>query len=472
MKLLRFSLCLLTLTAISPLRAQNEETKYLADSLPQRWEYYPSADGQIISLEDNWWANFNDEMLDSLVSMGLKANYDLRNAVNNINIALNTYKSNRSAYAPTLSAQAGWEKERISGRMYGNGSVTNHSYWNGQLGISWQVDLFGKVRDQVKSSKSLWQASQAEWAGTMLSVVSQIATEYVDLRVAQSELLLMQQHAESQLEIVGMAIARQEAGVGSMLDVAQAKTVYYSTLSNIPVYENTITNCLNSLAVLCGVMPEKLPAEIRQFPKRLPQYEQLIQTGIPMDLLRRRPDIIEAEKQIASYAALLGVAKKDFLPILTLEGTISTAASDMRDLFSRPSMGYSIAPTLSWNFDLGGAQTYNVRIAKDDLENGINSYNLTVLTAIEETNNAISSYYTSMKHIKMIEDVLIWAQKSLDMSIELYRSGLAAFTNVADAQETVLEYETELVEAQSDALTSLIQIYVALGGGWETSYIK
>lgn len=443
-----------------------------ADSLPVRWEYYPSADGQMISLDDHWWTNFDDPLLDELVEMGLKANYDLRNAVNNVSIALNTYRATRSNYFPSISATVGWQKERLSGSAYGTGAATNRSYWTGELGLSWQIDLFGKLTAQAKAKKNLWQASQAEWAGTMLTVVSEIINEYIDLRVAQAQLTLMQRHAESQLEVVEMTLARKEAGVASMLDVSQAKTVYYSTLSNIPVYENTITSCINALAVLLGIYPNQLPEGVYKVTDKLPRYEQLIAAGIPMDLLRRRPDIIEMEKTVASYAAQLGVAKKDFLPTLTLDGTISTSANNARDLFSKNSFGYTVAPTLTWNFSTGGEQIYNVRAAKESLQSEINSYNLTVLTAVEETNNALSSYYTALKHINMLDDVVEWATKQLQLSIDLYRDGLSSFTNVVDAQETLLEYETEAATARENALTSLVQIYTALGGGWDASSIE
>lgn len=443
-----------------------------ADSLPSRWEYFPSAEGRIISLDDDWWKNFEDPLLDSLVSLALKENYDLRTAYNNINIALNNYRATRSNYFPTVSATAGWEKDRITGTMYGDGSATKRRYWTGELGISWQIDLFGKITRQAQSKKSLWQASQAEWAATMLTVVGQVITEYVDLRVAQLQLEIMQKHAESQLEVVEMVLARQEAGVASMLDVAQAKTVYYSTLANIPGYENTITSCINSLAVLTGTYPDRLPHGLHHIPGELPKYQQLISVGIPMDLLRRRPDIIEMEKTVASYAAQLGVAKKDFLPTLTLEGTISTIARDFDKLFSRQSIGYTIAPTLTWNFPTGGELTYNVRVARETLDNEINNYNYTVMNAVEETNNALSLFRTAMMHIKSIDDVVVWAQKSLSLSVSLYKDGLTAFSNVVDAQETLLEYETEAVTARQNALTALVNIYTALGGGWEEGYVK
>lgn len=469
---LRVALIILNLIFTLPLTLQAKTPgPQPADSLPTRWEYYPSADGKIISLDDTWWRNFNDPLLDSLVNMGLKANYDLRNAYNNISIAYNTYKSTRSGFFPTVSASVGWDKERTSGRI-GTGNAANRAYWNGQVGFSWQVDLFGKIGAQARSKKNLWQASQAEWAGTMLTVVSEIIDEYIALRTAQRQLLLMQNHAESQLRIVEMVLARKEAGVASMLDVAQAKTVYYSTLSNIPVYENTITSCINALAVLLGTYPDRLPATLYDIPQHLPDYEQMIGTGIPLDLLRRRPDIVEVEKTMASYAADLGVAKKDFLPTLTLDGTISTSATHLNDLFTGQSFGYSIIPTLTWNFSTGGEQIYNVRMARENFENEINNYNLTVLTAVEQTNNALSGYYTAMNHIKMIDDVVIWAQKSLDLSVDLYRDGLTAFSNVVDAQETLLEYESDAVTARSDALTSLVQIYIALGGGWDADFIQ
>lgn len=474
MKRLHIALLLLGMltAAVNALKAENNDVS-VSQHLPERWEYYPSAEGRLISVDDRWWQNFNDSLLDTLVQRGLEANYDIKIAARNITISLNTYKAARSGYFPTLSVQAGWNKQRVSG-LTGSTPMpaTTSHYWTGEVGVSWQIDLFGKITGQAQSKKSLWQASQAEWAGTMLTVASQIITEYIDLRAAQMQLDIMQRHAQSQLDIVEMVLERKDAGVASMLDVAQAKTVYYSTLANIPALENTIAGCINAIAQLLGTYPAHLPGGIFNTPSSLPQFEQLVETGIPMDLLRRRPDIVEMEKNVASYAALLGVAKKDFLPTLTLEGTISTSATQIGKLFTRLGIGYTIAPTLSWSFATGGEQTYNVRTARENLENEIDSYNTTVIAAVEETNNALSGYYTAMRHIRLIDDVNVWAQKQLDLSVNLYRDGLSAFSNVVDAQETVLEYATQAVTARGTALTSLVQIYVALGGGWDAEEIK
>ena len=442
-----------------------------ADSLPARWEYLPAADGRTISIDDTWWKNFDDQLLDTLVSRGLAANYDLQNAVNNISIALNTYRSARSDYFPQFTASAAWQKERTSSKT-GTGPAATRSYWTAQAAISWQVDLFGKITEQAKAKKNLWQASQAEWTATMLSVTSQIITQYITLREAQMQLDLTQRHARSQLEVVDMVIARNEAGVASMLDVAQAKTVYYSTIAQIPVYENTVAASINAIAVLLGTYPDKLPPAIYDTNDTLPQYRHIIPAGIPVDLLRRRPDIIETEKTVAAYAAQLGVAKKDFLPTLTLDGTISTMATDITDLFSKGTLAYTIAPTLSWSFATGGEQIYNRRIAAETLQSGINSYNLAVLTAVEETNNALTDYFNALKHVRMVDDVVMWARKSLSLSVDLYKNGLTPFSNVVDAQETLLQYETQAVTVRADALTALVQIYTALGGGWDASNIQ
>lgn len=451
---------------VVPATARDNDN-YLDTEVAEGWQSYSPA-GQSAELPDaKWWQRFDDPLLDSLIEVGFQRNYNLAMATRRINMARNAVNSARAAYSPSFSLSLGYDKERSSGLLYGSkGSATNTSYFTGAVNMSWEVDVFGKITAQVKEQKAALNVSRADRAGVMVSLAAQIASTYIDLRMSQAQIEVANKHAESQMKALKIAEARFDTGLASMLDVDQAKTVYYNTISLIPNLENTVHQDINTIAVLLGESPEGLSKTL-SVAKAMPAYVQLVSTGLPADLLRRRPDIVEAEQEIAEYAAQLGIAKKDYLPTLSIDGSVGVASHRLGDIFKGPAFEYSIAPTLSWTIFDGLARKYNVASARENMQVAIDNYNLTVMTAFQETDNALSSYFTDLKYIDIL-DKLVESSKDYDqLSIDQYKNGLTAFINVADAQISYLNYQNTLISAQGQALTALIDLYKALGGGWE-----
>lgn len=316
---------------------------------------------------------------------------------------------------------------------------------------------------RVKSARAGLRASSAELASVRLSIVAQLVTAYIDLRMAQNELEVANEHAASQKAVMKIAEARWEAGIASMLDVAQARTVYYSTTAGIPLLDNTIHADINAIAVLLGTNPETLRQTLSEH-KPMPTFNHLIQAGIPADLISRRPDIVQAQAQIESMAASLGIARKDYLPSLTLNGSIGTSAHDIGDMFGKQSLQYSIAPTLSWTVFDGLGRKYATAAAKANLQAAIDNYNLTVLNAYTETDNAIASYFNTLKYISSLDTVVAESARAEKLSIEKYKDGVAAFINVANAEMSYLENRNSLILAKGKAMAALVDIYKAVGG--------
>lgn len=436
--------------------------------MPTVWAYQPVVE-QTYPADDSWWTTFGDLLLDSLITEGQNANYDIRLAARRIEIARADMGMARAAYFPTMGLNAGWSRSRQSGRTTAaEMPQSTLSYFNAGLSMSWEIDLFGKITSQVRQKKAAVQVSRAQAAGVQVSMAAQIASTYMQLRVAQAELLVTQTHAKSQKTVLDVAEARHEAGLESALDVAQAKTVYYSTMAAIPGLESTIQTSINALAVLLGVYPEDIQARFAATGK-LPDYKHPASIGIPADLLRRRPDVAEAEASVAEAAAGLGIARKDYLPSLTLEGTIGTSAHNIKDMFGHGSFSYSVAPTLSWTLFSGLSRNYALRAARETLEMQTESYNLTILTAYEEVSNAASTYTNVLRQLDYLEEVVAQAEKELTLSVDLYKTGLTAFINVANAQLTFLQYTDQLVAAKGSALGALVNLYQAAGGGWDVS---
>lgn len=279
--------------------AQNTHREILRSSLPDRWTYATEME-QTLPSDDKWWKNFNDPTLDSLISAGIENNFNIQTAIHRINMAKAQMKSAQAGYYPTIGLSAGYTKARSAGAIGGEHvHSSNSSYFNLGANISWEIDVFGKVTAAVKNKKALYQASRADYVATMISLSAEIATYYFNLRTFQRQLYVTKEHLSSQDRVVDIAKARFEAGLVSKLDVAQALTVYYSTEASIPQLETSIRQAINAIAILIGVYPEDISLQLEKG-GQMPEYRQLIPIGVPANLLRRRPDIVAAEYELAA----------------------------------------------------------------------------------------------------------------------------------------------------------------------------
>ena len=297
----------------------------------------------------------------------------------------------------------------------------------------------------------------------MVSLASEVASAYINLRELQQELEVVNKNVASQEEVLKITEVRYNTGLVAKLDVAQAKSVLYSTKASIPQLEAGINQY--TLAVLLGMYPQEI-RPVLETTGTLPDYMEPIGVGMPVDLLLRRPDVRSAERSVNAQAALLGASKSDWLPKIFLKGSFGYAARDLNDLVKSKSMTYEIAPSLSWTIFSGGQLVNATRLAKAQLDESINQFNQTVLTAVQETDNAMNSYRNSIKQIVALREVRNQGVETLKLSLELYKQGLSPFQNVLDAQRSLLSYENQLVQAQGSSLLQLISLYKALGGGW------
>lgn len=453
-----------------PCKGENlqDMNKYLRDSLPGQWSYVPERTMAMPMESNGWWKRFNDSALDTLITIGMANNYNLAMALRRTQIARNAVGQARAGWMPVVNANAGWTKLRDSGMTDpAPNPATGMSYFSAGLSASWEIDIFGKIVSGVKAKKAGYMASRAEYAGAMVSVCAQIAATYVELRMYQELLDIANDHAENQMKIVNIAKARFETTLASKLDVTQALETYYSTTASVPMLENSIHTTINALAVLTGESHDSI-LHILSTGKHLPDPVQIVEAGVPMDLLRRRPDIAKAEMELAAYAAEIGIAKKDFLPTLTLEGEIGTSAHNAKNLFSHNSFTYSITPTLSWTLFDGLARKYALASAKETFKAGIDNYNLTVMTAVEEADNALSTYFHALRHVDAIREVITQNNESLRLAIDRYKNSLSPMNDVVTAQLNSLAAESDLISAQGAALSALISLYEALGGGFDS----
>ena len=446
-----------------------QDTAWLDRPLPHRWEP-DTLFIQQLPVDDRWWQELGDARLDSLIVTAVANNNTLLQAADRIRQARAVWKGEQSAFYPGVGFTAGWMRQQASDNSsplaeYGVNRITQ--YASSDVSVNWEIDLFGSVRNRVKSEKELYRAAQEDYNAAMVSLCAEVASAYARLRTAQQQYLVAQQNIASQQAILHITEVRFNTGLASKLDVAQAKSVYYNTKASLPSIEATAEQQINALAVLLGLYPEHLRPLLRE-PAPLPEYFRLVRVGIPANLLRQRPDIRAAERTVASYAALLGASKADYGPKFYLKGSFGFAAREMDDFFHHKSLTYQIAPTLTWNLFQGMQRIQAVAGARAQLDESIRQYNQTVLTAVQEVDNAMTGYTHSLRQVVALREVVVHGETSLQLSLDLYKRGLATFQNVLDAQRSVLNYQNSLVSAEGNALSYLIQLYRAVGGGWVT----
>lgn len=441
---------------------QSPDNKYLDRPLPPQWT--DTAYEQILPVDDQWWKSFDDPLLDSLVAVAVRQNYSVLTALDRMEMARANLNIQRGDYYPTLGLNGGWTKQQTSGNI-SELPRSRQQYFNATLSSSWEIDVAGSIRMRVKAQKESFAASREEYNATMVSLCAQVASAYINLRELQQELDVLRKNCVSQEAVLHITEVRYNTGLVSKLDVAQAKSVYYSTKASIPAIESGILQNIHALAVLLGLYPGQL-YPVLQPEGRLPEYMEPVGTGIPADLLRRRPDVRGAERQVNAQAALVGASRADWFPKFTLNGSVGYAARDMKNLVRSNSLTYEIAPTISINLFQGTKLINATQLAKAQLGESVNQFNQTVLTAVQEVENAMSAYRNSIKQIVELREVIYQGQETLTLSLDLYKQGLSPFQNVLDAQRSLLSYENSLVEAKGQSLLYLIQLYQALGGGY------
>lgn len=421
---------------------------------------------QTIPEDDYWWQKFEDRALDSLITIATERNLSALTAITNIRIAKAGWRMAQSSLMPSLNLSAGWTREKSSGNLSQTGDEEAwYGYFSSMLDVSWQIDVFGKIFKRAQAQKRGFQATEEEYRAVLVTLCAEVASNYFSLRQSQAEMKVLHENVQSQKEILEITEVRLETGFASMLDVAQAKSVYYSTLATIPAIQTKIDQYKNSITTLLALYPGSIDSLLDNATP-LPDYVEAVAVGIPANLLRRRPDIRAAELSVASKAALLGAAKRDWFPEFYLNGSIGFTSNNLNKLMRGKSMSWEIAPTMTWNLFSGGERVYATQEAKAELEQSIIAFNSTVLTAIQEVDNAMTVYKNSILTIKTLKEAVRQGEETLSLSLELYKQGLSEFQNVLDAQRSLLASQDNLVQTQGYSLTALVQLYKALGGGW------
>ncbi len=417
-------------------------------------------------VEREFWTAFNDVQLNRLIEEALSANHDVRIATARLREARALRGEARFDLAPTITEQASHVDTRVSERQAPfTGVDRDQDYYETSFDAFWELDFFGRVRRGVEAASAELQAAEANLYSTQVSVTAEVARNYFELRGAQTRLEVARRNAANQSESLRLTTTRLEAGRGTQLDVSRAQAQLSATLGSIPDLEAEVNQAMLRLAVLAGREPQALTADLSQ-PKDLPALPRTHSIGTPEALLRRRPDVIAAERQLAASTARIGIAVGDLFPRISFVGSWGFDAVASGDLGNSSSETYAFGPSIRWAaFDLGRVrQRIKQREAANDA--ALARYEQTVLRALEETDASLTHYTKSIvkqEHLRASADASLEAARIARVRFE---NGAADFLTVLDAERSALQAEDALAQSETQTATALLSMYKALGGGF------
>lgn len=444
-----FSLYLLFTCLLSQSYAQQDTTLNLQQPLPTN---------------DQWWQLFGDSTLTLLIEKSINNNYNLQNAIVNIEIARSRWQIQKGNFYPSISASAQYAPEKSSLGI-DHSELYSHI---GQAGLemNWEIDVFGNIRKNAKTQKENYLASIEDYRGVMLSLAAEVATAYIQLRTYQQQLEVAQRNVKSQEEILEINEAKLKAGLTSNLTVAQSRSLLLQTQATIPGLKASIHSQANTITILTGEYSDSLRTSLLAN-KPLPPNNGILMQGIPAELIRRRPDIRSAERTLDALASAAGASRADWWPKFYVTGAFGYGNEYFKQFFRKENMTWQISPSIKWTIFNGRQIAENNRLARMQLDEGINNYNQSMLTALQEIDDAIYSYNKSIQQLEANRQALEQIKLTLQYAMDLYQKGLGDYLSVLDSQRNVFNYEITLVNAESAALIYMIQLYKAVGGGYD-----
>lgn len=441
------------------------------DFVPESWQQgEKDKDGKDVSNYKDlatWWQALGDANLNSLITQADEGNLDLKIAMARLKAAGAGVGVAGSGYAPEIEVGGSTDRTKISKELSYNTPPPQERIDNIDLigaGGTWEIDLFGRVSRSLEAASASYEAAQEDARGVRVILYANIATTYVQLRTLQQRLAYAHKNANAQRKTKNLVKNKFDAELISELDWRQAERNLAITQSVIPQLEAGIDASLYKLAVLVGKPPGALDEQLRK-PAPIPKLPKTIIGTMPRDIVRQRPDIRRAERQLAAATAEIGVATSELYPRLTLNGNFAfTAASG--SLLTYNAQGWSFGPSLSWNVFSGGRIRSNIKIQEANAEAARASYEATVLGALSEVETSLSGYAHEGKRMNYLQKSVNASSRSVDLVQAAYDAGLADFQNVLDAQRTLFEQQDSKAESQGERVIRFIDVTRAMGGGW------
>ena len=437
---------------------------------PEEWSQPVSQGLEAAPVElVEWWRVFNDPVLNELVTSALRDN-------NNLEIAGLRVLEARAQLGIAIGSQYPQSQFAAGQATFispADNSGASSSFWQFGLGASasWEIDFWGRFRRGIESADAAFMASIAAYDQARVLLTAAVVTNYAVIRATEEQLRIAHDNLKIQQRSYDIAEVLYRNGADSELDMQQAETLLLATRATIPSLESLLRQARNALSTLLGLPPGSV-AERLVKGQGIPVLPENIAVGFPADMLRRRPDVRQAELLAMSQNALIGLAKADLYPSFSLVGSIGLSAggpgdSDFGDLFSTDALSLSIGPSFVWPFLNYGRIKNNVRVQDARLQQALVNYSEIVLQAAREAEDSIAAYIGSQEQKLILAETVKSAKRSNELSTLRYKEGFSDYQRVLDAQKSLFTQQQRYITVQGDSVLNLVALYKALGGGWE-----
>ncbi|HUE12724.1 MAG TPA: efflux transporter outer membrane subunit [Planctomycetaceae bacterium] len=424
-----------------------------------------------------WWSVFNDPVLEGLIREAYNQNLTLREAGFRVLQARAQLAIAVGNFFPQSQFASGNFTQTTISRTTANnilglgqelgvpGLQRNFPQWNYGFSLGWELDFWGRFRRAIESNEASLQASVADYDDVLVTLLGDVASNYVQYRTLQEQIDFSHFNVELQRQTLTIVEARFKAGTTSELDVRQSRSTLAQTEATIPELEISERQAANRLCILMGIPPQDLRARVGKSP--IPTAPVDVAVGIPADLLRRRPDVRRAERTAAAQSAQIGVAEADFYPAISIVGTLGYSAEQFPQLFSSQAFQGTIGPSFQWKILNYGRILNNVRLQKAKFQELVTGYEQAVLNANQEAENGLVTFLRAQVRTRFQSESVDQAQKAVALGLVQYKAGTVDFTRITQLEQNLVLQQNTLAEARGEIAQGLIQTYKALGGGWE-----
>jgi NodT family efflux transporter outer membrane factor (OMF) lipoprotein len=455
------------------------------------WIEATNASVQKRHLQD-WWEVFQDGTLNGLIDTAYAQNINLRTLATRVlearaqqAIAVGNFfpqtQQMTGSFTQTALSHTTFNNPSVDVALLNSRSATPippgtplgnfYPDWSTGFNLSWELDFWGRFRRAIESANANLDSSVENYDDALVTLLADVATNYVQFRVAQQRIRIAHDNVRIQEGVLALANDRFKVGTATRLDVEQARTVLEQTRSTIPALQIVLGQANDTLCILLGIPPRNLEPELGPGPELgsnpMPNTPSWVAAGIPADLLRRRPDVRSAERQVAAQSAEIGVAEADLYPTLAVNGTIGFESADLSKLFESRSFVGTIMPNFRWNILNYGRILNNVRLQEARTNELIAAYQNRVLSAGREVQTALRGFLRSQEQATDLARSVTAAAAATKLGVEQYKTGTVPFNTVFNLETTQVQQQDNLAVAQGNIALNLINVYRALGGGWE-----
>ena len=416
-----------------------------------------------------WWQAFNDPLLNSLIEQADQNSFDLAQARARIVQARSELTIAGAARLPALNATGSVTRSDSSNNTAAGAQASNKgpsTVYLAGFDASWEIDIFGGLRRGVEVAQARVDASVESLHATMLTLHGELVRNYITLRANQEQLEITRHSVAAMQQTLEVTRERYRLGLISYLDVVQAAAQKSATEADIPTLEAAIKQAIHRLAILCGQEPNALKKQLAE-PRPMPSYAGLIATGLPAELLARRPDLRQAERQLAAASADIGVATAGLYPKFDLTLGLGLQSNDTSRFFERASRYWSIVPGISLPLFSGGKTMAQIENKQAVYDESLALYRATFNTALEDVENALAAWYAEQARQQTLADAVAANTDAVKLAQESYRRGLTTFLNVLTAENSLFTTQRSLSQSKANLLTDLVALNKALGGGWK-----